>query len=68
MKSVAKILTENQKKLNDASYIGYDDENDTVLIVCPHESIEIFQKMFEKHGNQSIYYEETETGAVMVYI
>ena len=45
MKSVAKILTENQKKLNDASYIGYDDENDTVLIVCPHESIEIFQKI-----------------------
>ena len=28
MKSVAKILTENQKNLKDASDIGYDDELD----------------------------------------
>jgi hypothetical protein len=68
MESVAKILTTNQKHLKDASYIGYDDENDTVLIVCPHEHIEKFQKIFSKYGNQSIYYEETETGAVIVYI
>jgi len=68
MESVAKILTDNQKHLKDASYIGYDDENDTVLIVCPHEQIEKFQKMFSKYGNQSVYYEETETAAIMVYI
>jgi hypothetical protein len=68
MKSVAKILTENQKNLKDASYIGYDDENDTVLIVCPHKFIDTFQKMFNKYGNQSLYYDETETGAVMLYM
>lgn len=68
MQSVAKILTDNYKQLKDASYVGYDDENDTVLIVCGDDYIEKFQKLFSKYGNQYIYYEKTETGAVMVYI
>ena len=47
MESVAKILTENNKHLADALYVGYDDENDTVLLVCEHAFIEKFQKMFK---------------------
>lgn len=68
MESVAKILTENNKTLSNALYVGYDDENDTVLIVCELEFSEKFQKMFSKYGNQSVYYEETESAAIMVYI
>jgi hypothetical protein len=68
MESVAKILKDNYKHLKDASYVGYDDENDTVLIVCEDDYIDKFKKIFSKYGNQYIYYEKTETGAVMVYI
>ena len=56
MESVAKILTENNKTLSNALYVGYDDENDTVLIVCELEFSEKFQKMFSKYCNQSVYY------------
>lgn len=68
MESIAKILTENNKALNHALYVGYDDENDTVLIVCEHDFAEKFQKIFSKYGNQSVYYEETDSAAIMVYI
>ena len=68
MESVAKILTENNKHLADALYVGYEDENDTVLLVCEHAFIEKFQKMFSKYGNQSVYFEETESAGIMLYI